>query len=71
MDYERLKYWKERAEADPSDVLAFLAASHEALIGVFAKHKRVTALAFAVVAALMFYHMGFTEIAGVVGRIVK
>lgn len=71
MDYERKKYWKEQAKEDPSEVLGFIAASHESLVENIKKHKRAVYLAFVVVAALIFSLHGFESSAGAVARIFK
>ena len=67
MNYERQEYWKREAEEKgEAYVLGYIAASHEAFLGRFVRHRRVVLLIFGIVFAAMSYLHGFEAVANAI-----
>jgi hypothetical protein len=65
--YDRQEFWRcEAEEKGEAYVLGYIAASHEAFLGRFLRHRRIVFLGLALAFATMGYLHGFEAVANAI-----
>jgi hypothetical protein len=65
--YDRQEFWRcEAEEKGEAYVLGYIAASHEAFLGRFVRHRRLVVLVFGIVFSAMAYLHGFEAMANAI-----